>query len=113
MTELMPCPFCGAMATLDNSDHEHYRVFCEACGATTSVFASAQDSVWAWNRRAGRTCRIESGPSAVFKNETGPDWTTQDLVDRCSGCGHEIHRDPFTGEYPRFCPNCGARVEGE
>ena len=56
------------------------------------------------------TCRIEYGPSAVFRNETGPDWTTQDFVARCSECGHRMHQDPFTGEWPRYCPWCGAKV---
>lgn len=57
-----------------------------------------------------RTCRIEYGHSAVFRNETGPDWTTQDFVARCSECGHRMHQDPFTGEWPRYCPSCGAKV---
>lgn len=28
----------------------------------------------------------------------------------CSSCGSDMPRDRFTGAFPRYCPNCGARV---
>jgi hypothetical protein len=41
------------------------------------------------------------------------DFVTQEIYEGCSACGHYMQRDPFTGRYPHYCPNCGRRVVGE
>lgn len=112
---LRKCPFCGGEAVVRRGNvSKLYYVRCSniecAVFPITDGFSTEGQAARAWNRRAERTCRIETGPSAVFKNETGPDRMTQDFVDRCSECGNVMNRDPFTGKYPRYCSWCGARV---
>lgn len=38
------------------------------------------------------------------------EFVAQMLGEVCSSCGHDLHRDRFTGRYPAHCPGCGARV---
>lgn len=62
MSELKPCPFCGAKEG-DHSppkifDYEHeyttgrYRVFCWGCQAESHLCVAETDAIAAWNRRA-------------------------------------------------------------
>lgn len=111
--ELRSCPFCGGEAEMWGIDTATPYVACESCGVSQPhVRRDAYDAAAAWNRRAERTCHVKYGPTAVFENETGSDWSTQDFASTCSECGGNMNRDPFTGRYPRYCPSCGARVVG-
>ena len=114
--ELKPCPFCGGEASmesgryqLDDGMHAFAHVECLSCGACGSGFTEAESTFEevellaadAWNRRAERTCRVESshevegdGCYAYFEYELT--------------CGHEIawgNQLP-----PSYCPECGRRV---
>ena len=67
MSELKPCPFCGASAILreerESDGHEsfsYYVVRCTGCKAHTNAFITGgfygeqhteQDAIAAWNRR--------------------------------------------------------------
>ncbi len=117
--ELKPCPFCGGEAKAFYCEESGtYDVQCQSCGAVPYIgnrrsgsLRSMEDVVAAWNRRAERTCRpfvADDGAGA---------WGVY-----CSECGYR-----FAGPYgkrevpehmatrrdimPRYCPNCGARVE--
>ncbi len=56
MAELKPCPFCGGEAdcsknVLHNNQYE-WAVECIECGAFTDCFATEEEAIEAWNRRA-------------------------------------------------------------
>ena len=54
MSNLQPCPFCGAGAKVQDIGTGHFRVMCKKC--PTSVgrywFVKKDDAINAWNRRA-------------------------------------------------------------
>lgn len=60
---LKPCPFCGGVAIMDfaliNKKHvgivEFHKVKCATCKSQTNIFASREEAVNLWNRRA-ETC---------------------------------------------------------
>ena len=67
--ELRPCPFCGGEAKAFFCEESGtYDVQCQQCGALPFLgrkkgpgrFKSMDDVIAAWNRRAERTCRVES-----------------------------------------------------
>lgn len=112
MSELKPCPHCGGEAELRRSKSGDYTVRCAECGARTRQYHENEGgAMWAWNRRAERTCTAEL-------NEQ------RDAV-VCSACGSSMMLCHWTemldwGRTPRissfttypYCPNCGARVIG-
>ena len=61
MTELKPCPFCGAEAAFSDvcfatsSYHPYKRtyrkIFCKKCGGETKAWGTESKAVEAWNRR--------------------------------------------------------------
>ena len=56
MAELKPCPFCGAKKPniLYDEKYKRYSVNCNICSARISTTsAKRQDTIDAWNRRAG------------------------------------------------------------
>ena len=102
--ELKPCPFCGGEAELTsrrvNSGQTLYRYRCASCHAAIGRWhggISGYDYTAAetWNTRAERTCRN----------------TQHDLDFMCSECGKCVDNGRVLGI--NYCPNCGARVEGE
>lgn len=108
---LKPCPFCGGEADVHYFAHDDSEctVMCsnpncrasvsaKSCGSMTTACNRARKL---WNRRAERTCRVESshevegdGCYAHFEYELT--------------CGHEI----AWGDQlpPSYCPECGRRV---
>lgn len=67
MEELKPCPFCGGQATAYMDNFGKVMCSCDACGALlgvvlecgvelvngwTALFASKEEVIEAWNRRA-------------------------------------------------------------
>ena len=112
MSELLkPCPFCGGEADVMLSQSrwgQSYTIHhdtlgkCPAEYVGSMQFATESEAIAAWNSRAERTCKL-------------------DRNDVCSECGACIQRithsvyemgDGFAC-YPKYCPNCGAKVVGE
>ena len=55
MSELKPCPFCGADAELyQTNDTRNFRVICQKCPASVGRYwyHRKADAIKAWNRRA-------------------------------------------------------------
>ena len=121
---LKPCPLCGGEAVIQRfNTHPNlpFRIIC-ACGAEIrgGKGESESDVAERWNRRAERTCRVETTERRVSQ--------TQTLVTKsCSACGHafgsEEVRPILPGldetmvldpvDVPSYCPHCGARVVEE
>lgn len=110
-TKLLPCPFCGGEAELDEYCGR-YVVFCKS--EKCSWRDTEAEAIEAWNTRAERTCKVRGEWRAISQ--------TQEARDRVCECGHEFgvdRRDHFPFELerlcemPNFCPNCGAKVVGE
>lgn len=61
--ELLPCPFCGGEAELDDSlaqwDHA---VQCRECHASTYLWDSDAEAIKYWNCRANRKKGFTDGP---------------------------------------------------
>ena len=71
--KLLPCPFCGGEAELRHAErwepytdergvyyanritviNEDFQAQCPGCGVLTKLFATAEEAIVAWNRRAG------------------------------------------------------------
>lgn len=121
--ELRPCVFCGhdgarivvedevTDAGAEDATVPLYAASCPYCGAIGPMALTEGEAVEAWNRRAKRTCRPE-----VCDDGAGA-WGVY-----CSGCGYRFagpHGNREVPEHmatrrdimPRYCQNCGARVE--
>lgn len=98
MSELKPCPLCGALPQ---------QIGTMTMYGEPSIFPPA---IWVTSGMEGvkyvreRTCH-DTGESRVF---------------RCSGCGFglfdvymddELEWDASFCDFPPYCPKCGARVE--
>ena len=121
---LLDCPFCGGrpwvqVYELDETCVEA-RVVCSGCHVSTTreyqswrVWHGSDEltrtlaigrAISTWNRRAERTCRVES--SHEVEGDGCYAYLEHELT-----CGHEIawgDRLP-----PSYCPECGRRVVGE
>jgi Lar family restriction alleviation protein len=108
MTELKPCPFCGAEASVKMLEYDDdcrvWGVFCESDleseyshGHYVDNYPTEAEAIAAWNTRHERTCeRVVHGLEREREVAT-VSWT-------CSECHAHIGRDY------RYCPNCGAKV---
>lgn len=115
--QLKPCPFCGGDAELQKSlggpftedaVRASFRVVCSdhGCQGGFSNFwhTTPEEAVGAWNRRAERTCYVDS---SHVEQEMG-DYSYLEVE---LSCGHAFTWDD--GTPPDYCPNCGAKVVGE
>lgn len=48
---LKPCPFCGSKA-IQVRPHTRFWIVCENCLAEIATYATKEDAIEAWNRRA-------------------------------------------------------------
>lgn len=103
MTKLLPCPFCGGEAIYGKSEASgRVRAVCVDCLASTDWLAGTDEAAAAWNRRAERTCNVES---SHVEQEIG-DYSYLEVE---LSCGHAFTWDD--GTPPDYCPSCGARIE--
>lgn len=105
MSELLACPFCGGEAIYGKSEASgRVRAVCVDCLASTDWLAGTDEAAAAWNRRAERTCNVES--SHVEQKIGDYSYLEVEL-----SCGHAFTWDD--GTPPDYCPNCGAKVVDE
>jgi len=103
---LRPCPVCGATKGLyvlyDEHDME-WIVFCDSCKTSlrNEYNDTRDDAISTWNRRAERTCNVES--SHVEREIVDYSYLEVEL-----SCGHAFTWDD--GTPPDYCPFCGARI---
>lgn len=114
--ELKPCVFCGhdearvivvdevTDAGCEEATVPLYAASCPYCGARGPMALSEDEAVEAWNRRAERTCNVES---SHVEQEMG-DYSYLEVE---LSCGHAFTWDDCTP--PDFCPYCGAKVVDE
>lgn len=106
MEGLRPCPFCGGEAKIQEYNGGFAAVGCSngRCYMHPHAFgfASAEDAIQKWNRRAKRTCRYVRDHMGVAGN-----WFC-----KCSECGAEFDERVVDRHFV-YCPECGALVIGE
>ena len=90
MSELRPCPFCGGEAIIV---HDNW-AFCLGCKAESGHFKIREQTIEAWNRRA------------EDENVKHGRWASHIGYCECNLCHN------FFGSYFKYCPNCGALMDG-
>lgn len=101
--ELKPCPFCGG-----NPDVYSWNgggvvwVRCRSCGIDYKAYANADEAIEAWNTRYERTCKMIPNGETDFAATLA-----------CSACGNVESVYAISSDEFNYCPNCGARVEGD
>ena len=107
-SNLKPCPFCGGEAHLaeltgSNLPRPLYYGFCTNGHCQTRMVErrSKQKAIEAWNRRPsevvhGRWVEADDGDGAV-----------------CSVCGEDFCNVYLEVERFNYCPNCGAKMDGD
>ena len=154
MSELLPCPFCGAkVMRVESSVSEYPFIVCENSHAWCPRLDTKAEAVEAWNTRADVYTREDVEGAFVSGYSLGslpvgsdPQWNQNERTmeaemaewgwvrertckplgtiryDYESGyagfeyetelsCGHKWH-DSY-GDYPNYCPSCGAKVVEE
>lgn len=94
-TKLLPCPFCGGEAELDEYCGK-YVVFCK--NSSCSWRETKEQAIEAWNTRYERTCRL----IAIDGGYEEPVYAWA-----CDQCGN----DEIDTSYVR-CWKCNAKVVG-
>lgn len=98
---LLPCPHCGGEAEARDGSSTTPYIRCKSCGCRTGSSWDMDKLKAAWNRRAERTCRVES--SHEVEDDGCYSYYEYELT-----CGHEI----AWGDQlpPSYCHECGRRV---
>lgn len=115
MTDLKPCPFCGAASEIRSGSSTKPYVRCKSCGCRTGSYARGReaDAVEAWNTRYERTCSMppyDSGDNIMPDSGGG-------IIYHCSSCYHDLaifgmnEDGDVWSAAPKYCPECGAKVE--
>ena len=111
--EDMTCLFCGRGGVravvidevtdpgCDIANVPIYATSCPYCGARGPMALSEDEAVAALNRRAERTCNVES---SHVEQEIG----AYSYLEVELSCGHAFTWDD--GTPPDYCPYCGARI---
>lgn len=109
---MKPCPFCGRPAQLrhkkDSLRGDSYTIRCgdtKCVGRTYRFFRTETQAIKAWNMRV-----IETAPDVDAAIPQRGEWENGC---ECSVCGMAYGpRNEAQKKHYRFCPNCGARMEG-
>lgn len=119
--ELKPCPFCGGEAEIHHVPdmfsprRNVYWGQCCSCRMSGKHHRTRQKAIVAWNTRAVEVCEIvgfaDAEPLPIIPERTciaeeniGASYG--DCMFVCSECGADFDNE----EFPRYCPQCGARV---
>ena len=102
MSELKPCPFCGASVEVLSDGHRTWGLVRHHDGCLFPNMRNHEIPEYdfeAWNTRAERTCR---------NLDHDPYWF------ECSECKCTCSVDYWGGGLgiPNYCPNCGAKAVG-
>ena len=84
MSELKPCPFCGAKAQFVKLNNGVCYVRCpNFCSEQGLTFKIEEEAIEAWNRRTPESVKVETN---IFdKEEIFPDCTVQVLTTTATG----------------------------
>ena len=113
--ELRSCPFCGGEAKIEHIEDSYLcYAICTKCHATAQGFFnypgsnSEEKSVHAWNRRVGElpAADVQEVKHGYWQNKYRSGTTIKEGV--VSSCC-----DMWNNRKSQFCPNCGARMDGE
>ena len=116
--ELKSCPFCGGEAKIEHIDDDYLcYAICTKCYATAQGFLnypgsnSEEKAVYAWNRRVGElpaadVADVQEVKHGYWQNKYRSGTTIKEGV--VSSCC-----DMWNNRKSLFCPNCGARMDGE
>lgn len=124
MSELKPCPFCGGRAFVATVEHSvesrpngyrfHGQIMCERCQAAAGTTGfdltyeeATKKATDAWNRRAPT---ISAAPvHGEWKDSN--EYKGWQVCSACRGC--YVDKEWVNGKKWRYCPNCGALMDGE
>lgn len=140
MSEMLPCPFCGSKAAIEEYDYyddgPDYSVQCTniacACSGPYRFWHTKEEAVKAWNHRdACFHCQYDAKPMTE-ENMRAEGWVRERTCHKvreweddpigfggyvlvCSQCDCILAQDGEDGpdDGPNFCPHCGAKVVEE
>lgn len=110
--ELKSCPFCGGEAVLKFEPYYSY-VKCKNCGAETGLvkatprICAADEAAKVWNTRVDEPAAdVQEVKHGEWQNKYKSGTTVKEGV--VSSCC-----DMWNNRKSQFCPNCGARMDGD
>ena len=71
--ELLPCPFCGGEAKMDNRGVYGYGIVCISCGAKSPDFQTETIAIKIWNDYANDLLKTEQIKPEISLNGIHPD----------------------------------------